>query len=120
MAASEFEAVRPLLKISEERIEAARMVLVDGATFQAAGDKFGWTRQSTGDVVDTVWKAFEMCRESQRAATKAGTLLPPGWEQVTLIAPTWLIDRFRRELAEVATETIQIDAKQHRSRTEKN
>ena len=38
-------------------------------------------------------------------AANAGALLPPGWEQVTLIAPVNLIGKFRREIAEAASES---------------
>lgn len=99
MAASEFEAVRPLLNISDERIEAARLALVEGRTLQAVGDQFGWSRQAVGDAVSAVWKKLEDYRESQRVTANAGALLPPGWEQVTLIAPSHLIEKFRGEIA---------------------
>lgn len=102
VTAAEFEALRPLLNISADRIEAARLALVDGKTLQAVGDHFGWSRQAVGDAVSVVWKTLESYHESQRAAANAGTLLPPGWEQVTLIAPSHLIAKFRGEIAAAA------------------
>lgn len=99
MTAAEFAAVRPLLNISADRIEAARLALVEGRTLQAVGDQYGWSRQAAGDAVSVVWKKLEDYRESQRAAANTGALLPPGWEQVTLIAPSHLIDKFRGEIA---------------------
>ena len=105
MSAAEFEAVRPLLKISEDRITAARAALVDGATLQAVGDRFGWTRQAVGDAVCIVWRTLESYHESQRAAANAGALLPPGWEHVTLIAPSELIAKFRGEIATAAAQS---------------
>jgi len=98
MTAAEFEAVRPLLNISDDRTEAARQALVEGRTLQAVGDQFGWSRQAVGDAVGVVWKRLEDYRESQRVAANAGALLPPGWEQVTLIAPSHLIAKFRSEI----------------------
>ena len=106
MTAAEFEAVRPLLKISDDRIQAARLALVDGQTLQAVGDRFGWSRQAVGDAVSTVWRTLESYHESQRAAANAGALLPPGWEQVTLIAPTHLIDKFRGEIAQASPQPV--------------
>lgn len=103
---AEFDAVRPLLNISSDRIEAARLVLVEGKTLQAVGDKFECTRQAVGDTVNVVWRTLERYHESQRAAANAGALLPPGWEQVTLIAPTNLIDKFRAEIAKVAPQVV--------------
>lgn len=104
MAGVEFEAVRPLLKISNDRIEAARAALVDGQTLQAVGDRFGWSRQAVGDAVSAVWRTLENYHQSQRAVANAGALLPPGWEQVTLIAPSHLIDKFRGEIAEASPQ----------------
>lgn len=102
MTGAEFEAIRPLLKISEARIEAARAALVEGQTLQALGERFGWSRQAVGDAVSTVWRTLESYHQSQRAASNAGTLMPPGWERVTLIAPSHLIAKFRGEIAEAS------------------
>ncbi|QPB72726.1 hypothetical protein XFHB_14075 (plasmid) [Xylella fastidiosa] len=51
MTAAEFKAVRPFLKISDDRIKAARAALVEGQTFQAIGDRFGWSRQAVDQAV---------------------------------------------------------------------
>ena len=97
MTATEFEAVSPFLNISEKREKAARAALVDGETLQAVGDRLGCTRQAVCDAVNVVWEKLARWRESQQAASV--TLLPPGWEQVTLIAPSNLIPKFREEIA---------------------
>lgn len=100
MTASEFDAVRPLLKISDDRIRAARAVLVDDLTYQAVAAEFGWTRQAVGDVVNVIWATTERYREAQKAAASVG--VPEGWEQVTLIAPSYLVDKFRDEIAQIS------------------
>lgn len=103
MTGPEFDAIRPLLNISEDRVSAARAALVDGQTLQGIANLYGWgARQTVGDAVRVVWETFEKYNESQRVAASAGTLLPPGWEQVTLIAPTSLIAAFRQEIAAAA------------------
>lgn len=103
MTGAEFDAVRPLLKIAEDRIAAARAVLVDGQTLQGTATRFGWTSRNTVfECVNAVWKAFEKYHESQSAAARSAALLPPGWEQVTLIAPSSLIAKFRLEISEAA------------------
>lgn len=100
MTGPEFDAIRPLLNISEDRINAARAALVDGQTLQGVANVYGWgARQTVGDAVRVVWETFEKYNETQRAAASAGTLLPPGWEQVTLIAPSHLIAAFRQQIA---------------------
>lgn len=104
MTAAEFEALRPLLNISDDRVKAARLALVDGQTLQSIGDVFGWSRQAVGDVVSIVWRTLQRYHESQSAAVNAGTLLPPGWEQVILIAPSHLIEKFRNEIAEASPQ----------------
>lgn len=100
MTAAEFDAVIPLIKISDKRRDAARMAMVDGMTFQAVADKLDCTRQAVDDAIGSVWRAYTRLNEAQRVAANAGTLLPPGWEQITLVAPTELIARFRAEIAE--------------------
>jgi len=102
MIAVEFEAVRPLLNISAERIESARLALVEGRTFQAVGDQFGWSRQAVSDAVNVVWKTFENYRKAQQAIVSATAQLPAGWEQATLIAPSHLMAKFRWEIAQVS------------------
>jgi hypothetical protein len=101
MTAAEFEGVVPLLRIASDRIEAARAVLVEGQTMQATAQRFGWaSRNSVLDAVNAAWRAFDSLHASQAAAARAATVLPPGWEQVTFIAPAPLIARFRAELEE--------------------
>lgn len=100
MSSAEFKAVRPFLKISDERIEAARRALVDGETLQAVGSYYGWSRQAVGDSVNAVWRAFGDYQESQHASAAAAVgYLPPGWDQITLIAPNELIVKFRDEIS---------------------
>jgi hypothetical protein len=99
MTATDFEAVRPLLRISEERINAARAALVDGRTHQEIAAPHGWTRQAVNDSVTAVWRVLSDYRKAQAKSAGAGLLLPPGWEQVTLIAPKALIEKFRAEIA---------------------
>ncbi|MDC6409546.1 TrfB-related DNA-binding protein [Xylella fastidiosa] len=104
MTAADFEAVRPFLKISDDRIKAARAALVEGQTFQVIGDRFGWSRQAVDHAVRVVWNTLEKYRQSQRAVANTGALLSPGWEQVTLIAPAHLIEKFRVEIAQASQQ----------------
>ncbi len=106
MTDSEFEAILPLLNISENRMKASRMALVEGQTLQGVANIFGWTRQAVGDAVDVVWRTFERYHEAQRATANAGTQLPPGWEKVTLIAPSHLITKFRAEIAQLSPKAM--------------
>lgn len=101
MTAAEFEALRPWLTMKEERIKAARAVLVDGQTLIGAGGEYGWTKQSTDDAVKTVQRALVRYRTSRAAEENAGKMLPAGWEQVVLVAPSYLIERFRNEIDQV-------------------
>jgi hypothetical protein len=69
MSASDFEAVRPFLKIATARIEAARAVLVEGKTLQAVATAHGWkARQTVSDCVDVVFDVFERWQQAQQAA----------------------------------------------------
>lgn len=118
MTAVEFDAIRPLLNISPQRIEAARAALVDGLTLQAIATPNGWTRQAVNDAVTVVWNTLAKYRAAQSRSANAGVLLPPGWELVKLIAPTSLIDKFRSEIAVYASEmTTAPDKKTRRTGT---
>ncbi len=99
MSAAEFDELRPLLRISPERIAAARAALVDGETLQAIGARNSWSRQAAGDAVRVVWACALSYRKARQAGLMAGMLLPPGWEVVTLVAPSTLVDEFRRAIA---------------------
>jgi hypothetical protein len=116
MTAIEFEAVRPLVNISEERSKQARAALVDGLTLASIAEAYDTSRQNVNDVVRIVWQGFERYQESQRAnSNAAGTLiLPPGWEQVTLIAPSHLIKKFRAEIADASAGTTTVKPKARR------
>lgn len=68
LTAIEFEAVRPFLGISVERIEAARQAMVEGKKFNEVAEAFGWkSRQSVDRAVANVWAEFQKYRQSQEA-----------------------------------------------------
>jgi TrfB plasmid transcriptional repressor len=98
MMAIEFDSIRPLLNISDDRIQAARSALVDNETYQAVANRYGWTRQAVGDSVDVVWRTLLKYRETQNVAANADESLPKGWERVELIAPSTMIAKFRMEI----------------------
>jgi hypothetical protein len=105
MDAVEFDSVRPLLNISDDRIKAACSVLVDGETYQSVAERFGWSRQAVGDSVNVVWRTFLKFQKAQdAAAVKAGVPLPLGWERVELVAPSSMIVEFKKEVAKVYSE----------------
>jgi hypothetical protein len=103
MTPAEFASCAPFIKnISAERVEAARSALVDGDTQAAIAARHGWkSRQAVNVCVDTLWEALQRAKEAQKIAGE--TIIPPGWQQVTLIAPGWMIDKFRTELAALTT-----------------
>lgn len=104
ISAAEFDAVVPMLNMSDTRLAAARSALVDGEAFQAVGDRLGCTRQAIYDAVNIVWRTWEKYQEGQRTAANSEILMPPGWEKVTLIAPSELIAKFRNEVAQAGAQ----------------
>jgi virulence-associated protein VapD len=109
LEAVEFISVRHLLNISDDRINAARCVLVDGKTYQAVADQFGWSRQAVGDSVNIVWRTFLKLREAQNAmAITTDVPLPPGWELVELAAPSNMINEFRKKVAKAYKDLQQV------------
>lgn len=107
MTVAEFAAVRPLLNISEDRIEAARAALVEGRTLKDVGDQYNWTRQAVNDSVNVAWRTLESYREAKCAEINASIgSLSPGWEQVTLLAPHDLIAKFRDEILAISPPPV--------------
>ncbi|NMZ71368.1 TrfB transcriptional repressor [Pseudomonas peli] len=71
LTAIEFEAVRPFLGISAERIEAARQAMVEGKKFTEVAEAFGWkSRQSVDRAVANVWAEFQKYKQSQEAVAQ--------------------------------------------------
>lgn len=72
MTSVQFEGVRPFLKIPADRIEAARLAMVEQQNFTDIATMFGWkSRKSVDRVVSLVWEAFQRYKESQEAVAKA-------------------------------------------------
>lgn len=68
LTAIEFEAVRPFLGISEDRIAAARLAMVEEKKFTEVAAAFGWkSRQSVDRAVSIVWDEYQKYKESQAA-----------------------------------------------------
>lgn len=106
ITAAEFDSILPLLNMTDSRLAAARSALVDGEAFQAVGDRLGCSRQAIYDAVATVWRVWEKYQEAQRTAANFELVMPPGWEKVTLIAPSYLIAKFKTEIAMVAQQQM--------------
>jgi hypothetical protein len=101
---AEFSAVRPLLNISEDRINAAYAALVEGRTLQSIGTEYGWSRQSVNDTVDVVYKWLDNYRQAQKAEINAlNQELPPDWECALICGPKELIARMANFKTELAT-----------------
>lgn len=102
LTASQFEAAHGLARITEERAKLARLAMVDGQSLQGVADLYGRTKSYVSDAVRVIWDAHERFLESQRVA--AAPLLPPGWEIVTLAAPSSIVPELRARVAEAAAE----------------
>ncbi len=95
MTIDEFETVRPLLTISEPRIEAAYSSLVLGEVYQKVADRYGWSRQSvneTAALVLSVFDAYMLARQTELKRRKSH--LPDNWDVLTIEAPMDLIEKF--------------------------
>jgi|LFRM01.1.fsa_nt_gb hypothetical protein len=73
LTAEQFDAVRPfMVKMSHERIEAARLVMVDRIKMQDVADLFGWkARQSVDRAVARVWVKFQELEEARARLNQA-------------------------------------------------
>lgn len=99
MTTAEFEAVRPLLNISKDRIDAAYSALVLGKVLQQIADQYGWSRQAVNDAANIVWATLQSYKVAQQAEVKAlNQDLPEGWEMVSIAAPVDLIEKLKEEV----------------------
>ena len=88
--------------MSEARIEAARLTLVDDVSGLAIASQFGWSsRQTVSDAVNAVfagWARYEASVKNSEVASDTA-LIPLGWELVTIHAPPALATKFRKLVA---------------------
>lgn len=108
----EFDFLKVYLKaIDEERINIAKDVLVYGLKPSEVAEKYGISRQRVSLNTARVWEAYEFDREvaeKRNLVTAAihlsiekpnnNMIIPAGWEQVTLLAPSSLVNKFRLEV----------------------
>jgi predicted DNA-binding protein (UPF0251 family) len=100
LTAQEFETAKPYLRISADRLEAARLVMVDGLPAITAAERYGWTQPAVSQCTKKVREAFAKAEAAGNSSTASRAIaLPAGWEQITLIAPSFMIAKFRAELA---------------------
>ncbi|MBI6621550.1 hypothetical protein YA0783_25000 [Pseudomonas corrugata] len=111
LTAAQFRAVEPFLRtnkaLSEDRIAAARMVMVEGKSYQEAADAFGWSKPNAFSSVKAVWERYQVYVQSLPANISVQSLtadLPRGWERAVLIAPKELMDEFIERAAKAQVE----------------
>lgn len=99
LTAQEFEAAKPYLRISAERLEAARLALVDEVPVITVAERYGWSQPTVSQTMRKVREAAAKAQAVGIDGTGKAIALPAGWEQITLIAPSFMIAKFRAELA---------------------
>lgn len=106
MTAAQFAVIEPLLRISPERMKAARLVLVDGMTYEGAANVIGqgWTRQAITSCITPVWRKFQAYQAA--LGTAEGKAIPEGWEQVTLVAPRETIRDLHDKIASIPAAAV--------------
>lgn len=100
LTAQQFEATLPFLRISPDRIEAARRSMVDGDRTDAVAEHYNWTRNAVSICVRKVWEVAERLRLERENWSAGGVdeILPKGWEKRTFVAPVSLMGRWALEL----------------------
>lgn len=110
----EFNVLLVHLKtIDQVRLDMAKDVLVHGLKPSEVAKKYEVSPQRISMNTSVVWKAYEYERELNEmrglvtAAVhissekpKNNLVVPAGWEQVTLLAPSSLVNKFRLEVQE--------------------
>lgn len=85
IAPHEFDALRPLLDISERRYQVARARAVDGLSLGTVAATYGCSRAAVTDAVNTVWRTLDRYRESQKIFNES--ILPAGWGRAVVMGP---------------------------------
>ncbi|WP_164707469.1 hypothetical protein [Metapseudomonas otitidis] len=120
LTADEFNAVRTLLpNWSEERIEAARLHLVEGMTLQATAEKVGMaSRQYVSSTVRIFLNYYDRYRAAVTGSGGADEEkpVPPGWELAVVVAPKELLDQLYVDIA-AATKSSQASEPVRKRRT---
>ncbi|MGG5276369.1 TrfB-related DNA-binding protein [Pseudomonas syringae pv. coryli] len=89
LTAIEFEAVRPFLGISEDRIAAARLAMVEEKKFTEVAEAFGWkSRQSVDRAVSIVWDRYQKYKESQASVAALEAQQQPARKKPATKKPT--------------------------------
>lgn len=101
-SAKEFAEAVPFLRISADRIECARLAMVERVGGAAIAKQFNKSRPAVSGDVSAVWEVIVLMRGQKAAAVgspASSTLVPPGWEQVTIVAPSWMVQQISASLA---------------------
>ena len=105
---AQFDAAASLLhrKMKPERLESARLHLVDGLTMKAAGAAVGRAEPYSRQVVDDACKIVVRAWQTYENLQAQGPIpsVPNGWERVTLVAPPALANEFRQRAAQALAE----------------
>lgn len=71
LSEAQFATIRPFLRISEARIEAARLAMVTNSTYEEIRAANGWkSKQAVERIVCKVWATWQKYQESQAVAAK--------------------------------------------------
>ena len=98
---AQFDSVRPFLGISEKRVRSAYEAMVLGKSMTAISQEAGWCKQAVSKAVGIVWEAHQRLQEGRGTRkSKRLTLLPPGWTEVTLVAPDDVVEKIKLDFTE--------------------
>lgn len=104
MTPAEFQACIPLVRqLAEDRVAAARAVLVDGDRPVDVAARYGWSRQAVGICVDKLCDALESYQVAKQfEAEMIEAALPPGWKVATVAAPVQVLAKLQADVEAAA------------------
>lgn len=104
MSPAEFQACIPLVRqLAEDRVAAARAVLVDEEKPVDVARRYGWSRQAVGICVDKLCEALENYQAAKRyEAEVTEAALPPGWKVATVVAPSQVLAKLQADVEAAA------------------
>ncbi|MEI7870309.1 MAG: TrfB-related DNA-binding protein [Candidatus Methylumidiphilus sp.] len=104
---AQFDSVRPFLRVSEKRIQSAYEAMVLGKSMTAISLEAGWCKQAVSKTVGVVWEAYQRLQKDPcTRKSKRLTLLPPGWTEVTLVAPDHVVEKIKRDFTDYVSTKL--------------
>lgn len=102
----QFDETCSHLRMTEDRVKAARLVLVLGQPAVTVAEDFQWSRANVSAVAKKVWDMaiqLGLVVDGDAPSDEVDDILPDGWDKRSFVAPVELLERWTLELSNYGT-----------------